>query len=229
MENDDPKIISVIITNNNTSINVFKLQYKDQNVNNNFEYQKWKKLMLKKYGNNSMEFKCNKDKILFYSKYNDCLNEYYYKCKCPICNNYICYFCSFSGNDMYSLCCTKHCIFKAIFYNGPKSMKEPFDCSPFFAIFPGLNILVVVMLFFMYLYIGLIKEKCKNSNTEEQYVDVSVNKKYILNAIIIILIGLAISISFLIIFNYLIVLLILISIPFKFAPIKYYLGVIDSF
>ena len=124
MENDDPKNINLIITNNNTSINVFKLQYKDQNVSNNIEYQKWKKLMLKEYGNSAMEFKCNKDKILFYSAYNDCLNDFYYKCKCPICNNYICYFCSYNTIDNFIFCCTKNSILKTIFYNGPESLKR---------------------------------------------------------------------------------------------------------
>ena len=57
--------------------------------------------MLKEYGNSVMEFKFNKDKILFYSAYNDCLNDFYYKCQCPICNNYICYFCSFNTNDKF--------------------------------------------------------------------------------------------------------------------------------
>ena len=38
MENDVPKNVNLIITNKNTAINVFKLQYKDQNVNNNNEY-----------------------------------------------------------------------------------------------------------------------------------------------------------------------------------------------
>ena len=229
MENDDSKNINLLIEKNNTSINIFKLQYKDQNVNDNIEYQKWKKLMLKEYGNNSIEFKCNKDKILFYSKYNDCLNDYYYKCKCPICNNYICYFCSFNGGDEYDLCCIKHSIYKSIFYIGPESIKKPFDKLPFFLTFPFFNVFAIVIFFFCFFYTGLIKEKSKNNNNEDAYIDVGKNKKHILNAILITSIILSISISFLIIFSYLIVLLIIISIPFKFAPLKYYLGVINSF
>jgi len=48
MENDEPKNINLLIANNHTSINVFKLQYEDQNVNNNIEYQKWKKINAKR-------------------------------------------------------------------------------------------------------------------------------------------------------------------------------------
>jgi len=228
MENDEPKNVNLLIENNYTSINVFKLQYKDQNVNNNIEYQKWKKLMLKEYGNNSMEFKCKNDKILFYSKYNICLNDFYYKCKCPICNKYICYFCSFNVNHEYDLCCTKNGIFKAIFYNGPKSIKKPLEKTNLFMIIPGLNILIMVMSFFAFFYLGLIKEKSKINNNDETYIDISKNKKYILNTILIISIGLLLSITYLIIYNYLIILLLIISIPFKFAPLKYYIAVVDS-
>jgi len=122
-------------------------------VNNNIEYQKWKKIMLKEYGKNSMEFKCNKDKILFYSTYNVCLNEYYYyKCKCPICNNYICYFCSFNGNDMFKKCCIKISFYKSFFYYGPTSINEPIEKSALFMLIPGLNIFVIVIYFFVLFY-----------------------------------------------------------------------------
>ena len=224
MENDEPKNINLLIANNHNSINVFKLQYKNQNVYNNIEYQKWKKLMLTEYGNNSKQFKCNKDKILFYSTYNDCIYYPYYKCICPICNNYICYFCSFNSNDEFIICCIKNSFFNAIFYYGPKSINEPFDKSTLFMLFPGLNIFVIVLYFFNFFYIELEKENSKDDNNEEKYIDYDKNKKYILNLIIIISIGLLISIPFAIIYNYLIVFLIIISIPFKFIPLKYYLG-----
>ena len=48
--------------------------------------------MLIKFGNNSKQFKYNKDKILFYSTYDEFINDPYYRSKCPICNNFICYF-----------------------------------------------------------------------------------------------------------------------------------------
>ena len=92
---------------------------------------------------------------------------------------------------------------------------------------PGLNIFAIFMFFFILFHLGLIKEKSKNNN-EEKYVDDTKHKKYILNGIILhLLIGLSISISFLIILNYLIVLLIIISIPFKYIPLKYYFGVLN--
>jgi len=82
-------------------------------------------------------------------------------------------------------------------------------------------------IYFILIGIGLIKEKSKNNNNEEIYLDAVKNKKYILNSILIILIGIFISISFLIIFSYITVFLIIISIPLKFVPLKYYFGVLN--
>ena len=229
MENDDSKNISLILAKNHTSIKVFKLQYEDQNVNNNIDYQKWKKIMLKEYGNNSMEFKCNEDKILFYSKYNDCLNDYYYKSKCPICKNYICYFCSFNDNYMYNKCWIKSSFYKSIFFSAPQSVNEKFEKFNLTFLVPGLNVIIIIMFFFYSFYIDLLKEKAKSNNIREEYIGHIKDKEYILNYIFIVSIGIFITISYLIIFSYLIVLLIIISIPFKFVPLKYYIGLLDSF
>ena len=147
MENDEPRNINLIEKNNLTSTSVFKFEYKDQNVNNIIEYQKWKELMLKEFGNNSKQYRCNKDKILFFSRFNECMNEYYYKCRCPICNNYICYFCSFNGNENYNSCCIKNIILKSIFYIGPNSVDKPFDVLPLFVLIPLLNYLILVFFF----------------------------------------------------------------------------------
>ena len=229
MENDEPKNINLIISNNHTSASVFNLEYNDQNVNHNIEYQKWKKLMLIEYGDNSKQFKCNKDKILFYSSYNDYIKNYSYKSICPVCHNDICYFCSFNNNNYNLSCCIKNSILKAIFYSGPEFVKEPFDESTLLFLIPILSNFATILSFFKVLYICIIIEKYKNNNDEEyvQYIDLAnKNKKYYLNFIIIILIGIFLSIPFIIIYNYFIILLIIISIPFKFVPLKYYLGVL---
>ena len=222
MENDEPKNINLIITNNHTSTSVFNFEYNDQNMNDNIEYQKWKKLMLIEYGNNSKQFKCNKDKLLFYSSYNN------YKSKCPVCNNNICYFCSFNGNIENFSCCIKNSIIKAFFYSGPKFANEPLDKEILFFLIPILNIFTIIISFFYILYIGQILEKSKNNNNNNEelmkYVDLEKSKKYIINIIIIISIDIFLCIPFLIIYNYFIILLIIISIPFKFVPFKYYLG-----
>jgi len=179
MENDEPKNINIIISNNHTSTSVFNLEYNNQNLNNNIEYQKWKKLMLIQYGDNSKQFKCNKDKILFYSSYNDYINNYSYKSKCPVCYNNICYFCSFNNSNYFYLpCCIKNSILKTFFYSGLKSLNEPFIGSNLFFLIPILNIFTIIFAFFKLLYTDLILEKSKNNNNEEhvQYVDLYIKK-----------------------------------------------------
>ena len=64
MENDDQKTSNLIIKKDISSYSVFKFEYKDQNLNNNKEYQKWKETMLIEYGDNSKQFKCYKDNII---------------------------------------------------------------------------------------------------------------------------------------------------------------------
>ena len=186
--------------------------------------------MLIKFGNNSKQFKCNKDKILFYSTYDECINDPYYRCKCPICNNYICYFCLCYSTNIYISCCIKNSIFKSFFYFGPKAIKQPFD--NFFSLYPYTNIFLLIAFTFKVLYLVIITEKSKNhdNNNEElmQYVNFDKNKKHILNITIVILMDIFLSIPFTIIYMYFINLLIIISIPFKFAPLKYYSGVIFS-
>ena len=142
MENDEEKNINLIIKNDLTSTSVFKLEYIEQNVNDIFEYQKWKEKMLIELGNNSKQFKCTKDKILFYSTYNEYIKNPIYKYKCPICNNYICYFCSCYSKNSYISCCIKNSIFKSFFYFGPKAIKQPFD--NFFSLYPYTNIFLLI-------------------------------------------------------------------------------------
>ena len=142
MENDEEKNINLIIKNDLTSTCIFKLEYLEQNVNDNFEYQKWKKIMLIKFGNNSKQFKCIKDKILFYSTYDECINDPYYRCKCPICNNYICYFCSCYSKNSYISCCIKNSIFKSFFNFGPGAIKKPFE--NLISLYPYTNIFLLI-------------------------------------------------------------------------------------
>ena len=229
MENDEPKNKNLDLANNNASNNVFNLDYCEQNVNDNIEYQKWKKLMLIEYGNNSKEFRCNKNNIIFYSTYNECLKEPPYKCKCPICDDYICYFCSFHGVDDFCSCCIKHSFSKSIFYYGPKFVNEPFNKSRLFILFPAISTMMIIIFFINSLYIGIIPEKSKtNEKMTQQYVDTGTYGEQTIIIILINFIGVLLCIPFIIIYYYFIILLIIISVPFKLVPLKYYLGVICS-
>ena len=230
MENDEEKNINLIIKNDHTSTSVFKLEYIEQNMIGNLEYQKWKEIMLIKFGNNSKQYKCNKDKILFYSTYDECINDPYYRCKCPICNNYICYFCSCYSKSIYISCCIKNSIFKSFFNSGRKAIKQPFD--NLFSLYPYISIFFMIVFFFKLLYLAIITEKSKNHDNEneelEQYIDAEKNPKQGINITIVGFTDFLLCIPFAFISMYFIILLIIISIPFKFAPLKYYLGVVFS-
>ena len=229
MENDEQKNMNLNLANDDTSTNVFNLEYFEQNVDDNIEFQKWKKLKLKEYGNNSKQFRCYKDNIIFYSTYNDCLDEPPYKCNCPICLEYICYYCSYHGVDDFYSYCLKHSFSKSFFYYGPKFVKEPFKNSRLFIIFPAISTLMLIIFFIKTIYIGIIPEKSKNNKKlPQQYVDSDINGEQTIIIILINFIGVLQCIPYIIIYYYFIIFLLIISIPFKLVPLKYYLGVICS-
>jgi len=124
----------------------------------------------------------------------------------------------------------KNSIFKSFFDFGPKAIKKPFDSL--ISLYPYASIFLLIAFTFRVLYIVLIREKSKNNdnNNEElmQYVNFDIYKKHIINITIIILMDILLSIPLTIIYTYFIILLIIISIPFKFAPLKYYSGVVFS-
>jgi len=230
MENDEQKAASLIIKQDFSSYKVFKFEYKEQNLNNNIEYQKWKELMLKEYGNNSKQFKCNKDNIIFYSTYNACVYDSYYKCKCPICNNYICYFCLCNSKNKYTSCCIKNNILKGFFDFGPKSINESFDYIYLFSLIPFISIFMLITFIFKILYTTIITEKSKNNNSEnEDLKDYLEEDNYLFKAFLLFFTDFFLSIPLAIFYNYFIILFIIISIPFNFIPLKYYLNIIISY
>ena len=86
----------------NTEINdIFQIDYKNQNLHNNIQFQKWKQSILKKYGNDVKFFKCTKDRILFFSSNIECKKYPFYKSNCPLCHLSICYFCSKLRDNKY--------------------------------------------------------------------------------------------------------------------------------
>lgn len=231
MENDEQKTSNLIINQGFSSFSVFKFEYKEQNLDNNNEYQKWKEKMLIEYGNNAKQFKCYKDNIIFYSTYNYCIYDPYYKCKCPICKNYICYFCSCNSRDKYADCCIKNSILNCIFDFGPKSINDSFDYKNLYCLIPFLSILMIIIFIFKILYTTIITEKSKNNNNNnkgnEELRDYTEGDKFHIRILLIFLTGFLLCIPFVIFYNSFIILLIIISIPFDFIPLKYYLNIIN--
>ena len=86
----------------NSSLNeYFKIEYNNQNLNDNPLYLKWKDSMIILKGNDAKFIKCEKDNIIF-----ACTKKSFKGCKstCPICNKEICYYCSIYLSDP---CCIK--------------------------------------------------------------------------------------------------------------------------
>ena len=88
---------------------VFKLDYSNQSLKGNKEFQNWKIRMLKRYGNDAKLFKCKYDNCYFYGTNKECKNKPYYSCHCPMCSSSLCYYCLKPINDPYNRgrCCVK--------------------------------------------------------------------------------------------------------------------------
>jgi len=207
--------------NENEIENIYEFDYVNQNFENNLKYQKWKKAMIGKYGNNIKIFKCKKDRILFFIKDYELKKNIPYFKKCPKCKNLICYFCSYSSFEYnYIFCCLKREI--SIYSdNSSASAKKDlnenlFDFISF--LIPGLNFVGIFMISYNVAYSDLATKKSKNNNGKLKGPNLDNNKKYL-----IIVYGIAFLLGLVyFIFNaFLIIFTLFISFPFKFYPLKY--------
>ena len=96
--------------------NFFKLDYAEQNIINNKQFEKWKSEIKEKYDEPIRLYKCNKDKIYFCAKIYNSLDDYL--AKCPECNEYICCFCSrvIKEKYLYYTFIDKYCCLKRLIY-----------------------------------------------------------------------------------------------------------------
>ena len=123
MENDmDNNIIEI----SDSNIFKYKLDYENQNVDNNKLFQKWKEQTRILYGDDSKIFKCLNDKMFFCCSYEECIKFPLYKATCPNCHNDICYFCSKTSTDkaINGDCCIKRRFMCMIFQDGEKYIKK---------------------------------------------------------------------------------------------------------
>ena len=103
--------------------------------------------MLTKNKNNKhlILFKCKKDKILFYDDYYD----NYFLGFCPICKEYIWYFCSFyhKGNRYDIFCCLRRLINVRFFIYGPKYTKrnDLCNCLSIWLLIPDFSVILILM------------------------------------------------------------------------------------
>ena len=207
---------------------IFKIDYDEQNLNNNIEYQKWKKSMIKYYGKNAKLFRCLNDKILFFNTYNKNINFSSCFIKCPICKDYICHFCSYSSNNEFNKCCLKREIVTLLIFRIPEYAKNEFKwtCENFIFLIPGFNFFSLYCVIYEYLVFEVIARLNKQNKNGELKLLSKENKIYLS---LVVLTGILIGISFLIFNTFFIIFMILISIPFKMYPIKYMISIIISY
>ena len=210
----------------NRNENIYKLDYENQNIDDNINILKWKQLMLTKNNNNKhlILFKCKKDKILFYDNYYD--NNYLGFC--PICKEYICYFCSFYNKSKNSdlICCLKRLINIRFFIYGPKYTKKNdlSNCISICLLIPGINFIMTGMYIVIIISGEIAKEKTKKHQILES-ANLESKTPFLMTEV---LMPFVLLIPFFILNTYFILGFIIISIPLKFIPIKYYLGVFDT-
>ena len=238
MENEENKCELLVKTSEDLN-RAFKLDYEGQSIENNNKFEKWKQLMLTKYGNDAKLFKRLKDNIYFYSSNRDYFNNInFYQSKCPICNNPICYYCSRYCRDCYfenASCCLKRKIKYIILkdtsvYINPTNEETRKYFKKYLIIFliPIVNFLYFVARIqcsFFY------KLAMKNSKLEEHgYLTTYVNhldKKDLFITINIIFTSFLV-IPYFIMHIYIILFILLISFPFKLIPLKSIIGIAYS-
>ena len=202
----------------------FKLSYKNQKYKKLKEYQKWKKLVVEKYGKNGKEIICNKDNTIIYQIHND--NDQ--KIICPTCNTiiYNCIFCNKIKNVNLYNCCFRayfkyriNVNYKYRFTNLNEKdpiIKQHFikllliSFIPFYPLFSFIYGLTDVLCFYVDLGKG----------------DLGSNVPFILLFYGLLLI---MTIIYGIVYYLIFISLIIISIPFQLYQIKIFLGIVGIF
>ena len=230
MENENSKGINFIENRQQNKLEtVFKLDYINQNLKKNNEFQVWKFSMILKYGNNAKLFQCKKHNILFYNSNDGYINSPLYVKFCPLCDELVCCFCSmplqsFDASYNKGSCCLKRRIYYLLFNDGLRFIKQEIDLDSKYYYFPIINF----FLFILSIHSSLFYHLCnKRTMLKTDYQTNFQNNSEILFAIIFTINQLF---SFLLIVPYAIlnifftIFLLLISIPFKYYPIKYFAG-----
>ena len=121
MENDIGSI------NNENLVDIkdyFQLDFAEQTIQGNRKFEEFKKQRLNEFGKDAKLFHCKNDNIIFYvskkaCKIDDGHNDYYFK-QCPLCKNYICYFCKRIRNYPIGVgrCCALSHLYYIFFIKG---------------------------------------------------------------------------------------------------------------
>lgn len=235
--------------------NYFCLDFTGQKLERNKLFEAFKKQQLDEYGKDAKLFYCKKDNLYFYVTKDNCKTLPYYYKQCPLCHNYICYFCKRNAQEKIGEngnCCIKLRIYYLFFHNGfqffrglehiKSNQRDNFIFGSIVSFIPLLSFIALnnSIYFELFRYL-LLKDKewfFDINSLERKNYDCYLNrsfyfrkKKYCLNInniidAIIIANSILFSISYTIYDFYLKLCLIIISLFSKFYPWKYYIGII---
>ena len=211
---------------------VFKLDYSNQSLKGNKEFQNWKARMLKRYGNDAKLFKCTYDNCYFYGINKECKTKPYYLGQCPICSCSLCYYCLKPINDLYNRgrCCVKRKILCMFLQDGYSFIKpEPTDEVKFYYSYLKIFFIPIVSFMFFVAYFtityfykismkdsDIICESIFNRNERAFSIEIAINVGFVFT----------LAIPFFILDIYFKILLLIFSLPFKNYPLKYYFGIL---
>ena len=217
--------------NKSNSEFAFKLDYSNQTLKGNKQFQDWKIRMLKIYGNNAKLFRCKYDNCYFYQSNKECKTKPYYKANCPICNLSICYYCLRNSDNLYDRgeCCIKRRIYCIIFQDGYAFIKpeESDDVNCYYSILAIIFIPIISFMYFIAYFSVVFFYKLSKKNSEGIYENIFNSASSLFTEIgINVGFAFALSIPFIIIDIYFKILLLIISLPLKNYPLKIYCGIL---
>ena len=152
MENDGKEIMLNTDKNNDNEVNIdiFNIDYENQNVENNTNFNQWKESINNKYKGKGNICKCPFENHYFYGE------EKEYNILCPSCNKNICYFCLTPVVDAwYAICCSKRKLYamhyKGKIYSNPEERDGHYYDAEYETIMifiPGISLIFLVGIFF---------------------------------------------------------------------------------
>lgn len=237
MENENKDTILQFETNQN----FFKLDYIDQDVSKNKNFQSWKSSQIKAYGQNGKIFKCEKENLFFFVPKSGYFRRPYYQSECPSCHKKICYFCKRFSNETYRLgdCCIRRRIIVMFYEEGFRFINEGYENRTFITFERGF-LLFIIPVISLWLFIAEIdtsffyKLSMANEESSERgyitnYEDFMKRRKYERITILVVIniaMSVVLSIPFILLFFSFHIFIIIISLPFKLLPLKHYVGMI---
>jgi len=238
MENDS----SSRKTENLICINkYFKLDFPGQTIKGNKNFKEFKNLKLKELGKDAKLFHCKRDNIYFYVTKAECKKGRLYLKQCPLCYNYICYFCERKTKKqiddfLVGDCCVKSKIYNLLFYSGPGNLGSDYETYIWIlTLIPLVNLFILISILPNLLFFRM---KTKNKNSPDNLEDFDEQKTYLellqqnghFNLILplFFLTYILYDFCFFIIFYCITIFVYIIGLFTKFYPIKYLFGIIGG-